>query len=298
MSSTEIISTTMAAFVAVLFWTVVVSKLIAFIAGGGVSLVVKTLSIEAGTESTPTRIEIAGRREGLIAFFLTLLGLSPTTTLVVDERESICKTTGLLGVTHQSVPMDRVAQVTSGSKVGFEYIVSAAITSLIGLMMILATLMRFDLVGLIGVAILTVVFAGISLLLYRLNKRFYVGVFPQGGWPMLLVFKPNVIEGVELNLDRALEIAAHIRTLVVNSRPSAFSTSARSSLQAMWGSPSADRGHYDEPPTAQSLLRIAQNHIRAGEREDAIVALKHLVKEFAGTPEAEQAAKSLARAGL
>ena len=332
------ISGAIGVFVGILVWTFLISKLISLVLGGGVSLVVQKLSIRSGANAGPIGIELVGRREGVVAFFLTLVGLSPTTTLVVDERESVCKTAGLLGVAHQSIPMDRVAKVTSGSNVAFEYIVSASITGLVGLLITLMSLMNFALLSIIGVPIMTAVFIGIAMFLYSLNKRFYVGVYSQGAGPILLAFKPNVLEGVELNLDRALEIAAIIRKLTADSRHSRVGTipataarpkanvtvavepiernhaergvanpvdrsGYREDLEPMSASvyaglPDAGQGYFKdgEPITASGLLRDAQNQIRTGKRDDAIVTLRQLIQHFPVTQEADQAVRALARA--
>ena len=305
MPSSQVLIATTVIYLAVLFWTFVVSKLISLFVGGGVSLVVQKLSIQKeGHEPVSAGIEIMGRREGLIAFLLTLIGLSPTTTLIVNTREAVCRTTGLLGIAHQSVPLDRVAQVTSGSKVAFEYIVGAVITGLIGLVLTIGVVLQFQVIAIFGVPMLTALFIGIAVGLYFLNKRFYVGVFPQGGWPMLLVFKPNVIEGVELNLERALEIAGIIRTLTVDSRQgpkeSAEIRTGRQDQQPANSIPQPSSAQSDdgEQITPESLLHDAQHQIRAGQRDDAIATLRFLVRQFPDTTEATQAARSLARAGV
>lgn len=311
MTSGNLLGGTIGIYLAILFWTLVISKLISLFAGGGVSLVVKKLTTRSGNHGTASSgVEIMGRREGLIAFLLTLIGLSPTTSLVVDDREAVCTTSGLLGIAHQSVPLDRVAQVTSGSKVAFEYILAAVIMGLIGLVMSAFSLFNGLVLGVLGVIVLTVLFVAIALGLYFINKRFYVGVFPQGGWPMLMVFKPNVIEGVELNLERALEVASIIRRLTVHSRRESATTMPITGTagdepledplpqsdvlaQDLYGAD--DLG---ERITPDVLLRDAQEQIRTGQRHEAIATLRQLVRQFPGTKEASQASRSLSRAGV
>lgn len=311
MTSGELLGGTSGIYLAILIWTLVISKIISLVAGGGVSLVVKKLSIRSGKHaSASSGVEIIGRREGLIAFLLTLIGLSPTTSLVVDDREAMCTTSGLLGIAYQSVPLDRVAQVTSGSKVAFEYILAAVFISLIGLVLSVVSLFNGQALGVLGVIVLTVLFAGIAIGLYFLNKRFYVGVFPQGGWPMLMVFKPNVIEGVELNLERALEIASIIRRLTVDARRGSAdaiqmaSTAGVQRLEDPRPLPNfpahATDGEdaFDDQITPDGLLRDAQKQIRAGQRYEAIATLRQLIRQFPGTKEASQASHSLSRAGV
>jgi hypothetical protein len=311
MTTFQLIGGVIGVHLAILFWTLVISKFISLVTGGGVSLVVKKLAVHSGKHGAASSgVEIMGRREGLIAFLLTLIGLSPTTSLVVDDREAVCTTSGLLGIAHQSVPLDRVAQVTSGSKVAFEYILAAVLMSVLGLAGSFGSLVNGLILNFLAVIVITGVFVAIAIALYYLNKRFYVGVFPQGGWPMLMVFTPNVIEGVELNLTRALEIASIIRKLTLDSRrgPINAVAMANGTSDAKLDNPVStsdffSHATYEEDElsghnTPDGLLRDAQQQIRAGQRQEAIATLRQLVRQFPGTQEAYQATRSLKRAGV
>ena len=252
-------------------------------------------------------VELLGRREGLVAFLLTLIGLSPTTALVVNAREAVCETVGLLGVANRSVPMDRVALVSSGSKVAFEYIISAALMGLIGVGATIGSLFANNFVGSLLAVMVTAAFIAVSVLLYRLNKRFYVGVFSQSGWPLLLGFKPNVIEGVELNLDRAMEMSATIRDLVIKAGGRRDQAAAASPSPPTVHSPAEVVSHprdtnrlisEEDAVSARDLLIDAQRCIRDGKRDEAIAVLRQVLRQYPLTPEADQAKRSLERAGI
>ena len=287
------------AFIVILFWTAVLSKILSLVIGGGTSLVIKTLDLN---KRLPTglnhEIFVVGRREGLISFLLTLVGISPTTTLVVNKKELTCTTSGILGTGIRSISMDRIAQVVSGSKVAFEFILCSIITGVTGLGFLFQAFWNAEFLAIVGVIITTIVFIAISLLLFYLNKRFYVGVFGQGGWPILLVFKPNVIEGVELNLEKAIELSQVIQSLVVNAGLSQL----KSGLTETPISQSDD----DDIPIAveelsddpTKLFLEAQELIQRREREAAISKLQEVVDLFPGTREAEQAQRALKRAGV
>jgi len=277
--------------VLILFWTLVVSQIISFVHGGGSSLVVQKLTIRtARSPQAANAVEITGRREGLVAFLLTLAGLSPTTSLVVNDREAVCKTTGLLGIENRSIPMDRVAQVTSGSKVAFEYLAGAVVMFLMGLLATVGFLVKFELLPLIGAPLVTALAMVGMVALYLLNKRFFVGVFPQAGPPMFLAFKPNVIEGVELNLDRAMEIAAIIRgsalKLVVDI-PQAESAQPQPDWAAVNAPapPVITFPHEAEPVVEEvvgprELMMQAKDLLKSTQRGGAIPLLKRIVREF------------------
>jgi hypothetical protein len=164
----------------------------------------RTLIVQALTVRD-REIEVRGRREGLIPFLLTLAGLSPTTSLSVNEREAVCTSSGLFGISSQSLPLDRVPQVTYGSRKPVEYLFVAASVGVVGLVTLFFALWRMEVMAALGVAVVATMFAGAPIILYYINKRFFLGLHTQGGFPVVLSFKPNVIEGVELNLDRAIK---------------------------------------------------------------------------------------------
>lgn len=194
-----------------------------------------------------------------------------------------------------SRPIDRIAQITSGSKVAFEYVIGAVVITIVGVFVLLASLLNMRVAAVVGTPVVTAIFAGLRLLMYHLDRRFYVGVFGQGGWPILMAFKPNVIEGVELNLDRAMEIAAVIRELAAEARqPPRNPPAPRQAAPADELEParSAAAGGAREP------LIEAQSLSRVGRRDDAIETLRQVLHRFPGTAEAIQAQRSLERAGI
>lgn len=295
--------------VLILFWTFVVSKIISLFHGGGGSLVVQKLTIQAaGSTQAANAVEIAGRREGLVAFLLTLAGLSPTTSLVVNDREAVCKTTGLLGIENRSIPMDRVAQVTSGSKVAFEYIAGAVVMFFVGFLATVGFLWRFEFLPLIGSPLVTALAMVAMVALYLLNKRFFVGVFPQAGPPMFLAFKPNVIEGVELNLERAMEIAAMIRGNALkgildhpeaaSARPQLARPVAQAPAPPAISLPLESVPEVEEAMGPRELMLQAKDLLKSTQRGSAIPLLQRIVREFPGTNEAKQARSFLERAGV
>lgn len=291
----------------ILFWTFVLSKVISLFRGGSTSLVVQKLAIRtAHSRPTTNAVEITGRREGLVAFLLTLAGLSPTTSLVVNDSEAICRTTGLLGIEHRSIPMDRVAQVTSGSKVAFEYIVGAIMMLLVGLVMTTSHLWNFELVPLIGAPVVTAVAMVAMVALYLLNKRFFVGVFPQAGPSMILAFKPNVIEGVELNLDRAMEIAAIIRGSAVKGAVADLHTTAAIAPPVAADLPAPQAVTLPEEAESpvedvagpRELMLQAKELLKSTQRGAAFPLLQQIVRLYPESNEAKQARSFLERSRL
>jgi len=275
----------------------IVAKIVSFFSGDR-KLIVQALSV-SGHE-----IEVRGRREGLIPFLLTLAGLSPTTSLNVNEREAICTSSGLFGLVSQSLPLDRVPQVTYGSRKPVEYVFVAAIVGIFGLVAIVSALLSMDFIALLGVPVITALFTGVPIILYYINKRFFLGLHCQGGYPIVLSFKPNVIEGVELNLERAMALAAVVRNLTLDARHNGAAPNAGTAIPAIVGrgsvAPIAPPASslIKDPASPRELLNDAQRCIRAGRRDEAIAMLRHIVWQFSESAEAEQARRSLEKVGL
>lgn len=291
----------LSAFLGFCIWVVLMTWIITTIASffsGDRTLIVQALSV------SDYEIEVRGRREGLIPFLLTLAGLSPTTSLTVNEREAICTSSGLFGLSSQSLPLDRVPQVTYGSRKPVEYVFVAAMVAIVGLVALLFALLRMEFIALLGVPVITAVFAGVPMILYYINKRFFLGLHTQGGYPVVLSFKPNVIEGVELNLDRAMALAAVVRKLTLDARQSRHPVDATPPRDTT-AAPSPARSSVpqvspliEDPIDPRDLLADAQQCIRAGRRDEAISTLRHIVRHFSQSAEAEQARRSLEKAGL
>jgi hypothetical protein len=263
----------------------------------------RTLIVQALTVRD-REIEVRGRREGLIPFLLTLAGLSPTTSLSVNEREAVCTSSGLFGISSQSLPLDRVPQVTYGSRKPVEYLFVAASVGVVGLVTLFFALWRMEVMAALGVAVVATMFAGAPIILYYINKRFFLGLHTQGGFPVVLSFKPNVIEGVELNLDRAMALAAVVRNLTIHANRAGYVPGAPTSGDTITSTSPVPSGTplvsspIEDPVSARELLVDAQQCIRAGRRDEAIATLRHIVRQFSESAEAEQARRSLEMAGL
>ena len=206
-------------FILLLFFiTFLLSRWIELIYVGSVFAIQK-LSTQSNAGGEVIGVELVGRAEGLLAFFLTVAGISPVTTLVVNSREVVCKRAGLLQVSHKSFPVNRVCEVTTGSRIPVEYFVVGAIVGVQCLVVCLASLLSLRILA----APLFLIMAPISyysgLLLLRLNKRFYLRVFSPSGRSISLAFSSNMIEGVRLDFDRMTKISSVIRKIVAASCP-------------------------------------------------------------------------------
>ena len=185
-------------------------------------------------------VELVCRTEGLLFFFLTAAGLPktaavlrqaaavlrPVTTLVVNSREVVCKRAGLLWVSHKSFPVTRVCEVTTGIRLPVEYLVVVAavlgFSVFWGFWLIIWLISRENIPNHAKIDIYSLLIMGplsyfFGLLLFRLNKRFYLRVFSPSGGSISLALSSNMIEGVRLDFDRMTKISSVIRKIVATS---------------------------------------------------------------------------------
>lgn len=272
----------------------------------------------ASGEATPF-VELVGRQQGIISFLLTLVGVSPITAFTVTPDEMCCNSTSLFGRQNQAVPLRAISSVTAGVRKPVGYLFLAFVCLVVGVFGGLGVLWNE---GFFRFVLTLAVFGALVALftwLYAINKRFFFSIHTQGGPPILFSLKPNVIEGVPLDLDRALRVVKLIRERVLASTvpaPAVHSQAAPGLLPN--GQPDArpaeDAG--DPPPAqfwtdesddpaddsfgddAETLLQQARDLIKQGKRQEAISSLREIVQRFPMSAEAGVARSTLEKAGI
>jgi hypothetical protein len=288
----------------------------------------KLVSHEPASGEAMPVVELVGRQQGIISFLLTLIGISPITDFRVTADELCCNSTSLFGRQNQSVSLRAISSVAAGVRKPVGYLFVAFIFLIVGVFGGLGVLWRDGFYRFVLSFAACAAVAGICIVLYVINKRFFVSVFTQGGPPILLSLKPNVIEGVPLDLERALQVVKIIRDRVIASTapapaamptglpPVAITTPSPNGDDAMRPAPapeSADRrsslpssyefDNYEEAKNAASeqpgdLLQQARDLIKNGQRQDAVVVLKEIATRFPASPEASVARATLEKAGI
>ena len=268
----------------------------------------------ASGEATPA-IELVGRQQGIISFLLTLVGISPITDFRVTVDELCCNSTSLFGRHNHSVPLRAISSIAAGVRKPVGYLFVAFVFLVLG---VFGGLWRGGLYEFLLSFMVCGAFAGVFIWLYAINKRFFVSVYTQGGPPILLSLKPNVIEGVPLDLERALQVVKIIRDRVVASGapPTAISNPtpvpSRNDHQAVQPTPepaevfssqrsTSEYSDYSENVFAErpeTLLQQARDLIKQGKREEAIKVLRGIVLGFPDSSEAGLANATLEKAGI
>jgi hypothetical protein len=251
-------------------------------------------------------VEIVGRLQGIIAFCLSLLGFSPITRFFIAGSELRCESSSLFGQRLQFIPLRSVSNVSAGVHKPFAAIVFAGVLPFVGLYLLVVTESWIS----IGVCLLG---SAILILVYVLSKKFYLEIHSQGGPSIGLLFIPNVIEGVPIDVERALSIVTVIRDLVVdsNERPTQKSIDnfgdAIIEPSTEWMTEPAVEllsEQFQPPPIphddleAKKLFAQARELSQEGKTDQAIAVLREIISKYPNSGAAAQAKRSLQRSGI
>lgn len=251
-------------------------------------------------------VEIVGRLQGVIAFCLSLLGFSPITRFFIAGSELRCESSSLFGQRLQFIPLRSVSNVCAGVHKPFAALVFAGLLPFIGIYLLIAF---NSLIG-IGVCVLGAV---LLILMYVISKRFYLEIHSQGGPSITLLFKPNVIEGVQIDADRALSVVTVIRDLVIESIKTPTQSTlddlgiANNGPSAIWMTEPAveipsERFQAESIPNddleAKKLFAQARELSRDGKTDLAVAVLREIISKYPFSSAAKQAKRSLEKSGL
>ncbi len=148
--------------------------------------------------------------QGVVAFVLSLMGFSPITRLTLAGSELRCESTSLFGQRTQLIPIRQVANLAAGIHKPIGNLIWAAVINVAGALLS----WKFSTHWPITINLV----AGIALVVnYAISKKFFVEIHSQGGPPISLLFTPNILEGVPINIDSAMAVIGVIRDLVMAS---------------------------------------------------------------------------------
>lgn len=170
------------------------------------TLVLKKFSVNADAKEEPL-VEIAGRVSGVISFFLTVIGIDPTTHLKCFHDRIEFREASLFGEQNMTIPLPATSGISGGYTKPFRLLVMAGVV-FVGSIILGANAGATSL--LIGIAV-----SGALLLAYVLKKE--MGLHVQNGGDKLwgLNFKGSVIENVVVDIDRVKQAVELINVAVL-----------------------------------------------------------------------------------
>jgi|GEM_PF-358623 len=177
------------------------------------ALVIKKWSVSENAGQNGEFVHIHGREAGLLSFILSLLGVDPTTTFIVDAKSIRHEQGSLTGFERTVTPISQVASA------GFGYIKPWKKALIIAI--ILGVILVF--IPVIG----QLIAAGVGLAYYFLNKELYVRYLNSGTGRGELKFKRSIIEGQSIDEQAGERIVAIIEMLVLGQdKPRALNVAA------------------------------------------------------------------------
>ena len=271
------------------------------------SLVIQKFAISAQPLPMPApTVEIVGRSRGIVAFFLSLIGFSPITRFILAGNELRCQSASLFGQSSQTIPINHIATLSAGVRKPVGNLVAAAVFLLGGILLSVST--EDVIASAIGLVLATALVIG-----YVLAKSFFIMVHPEGGPEIALRFQPNVIEGIPIDVERALSVVAVIRDMVISQHATTPTVQPEPTpeptpeprLEPVLAPPDPGELETEEPPlpeasevdeiNATALFEEARRRAADGRKDEAVALLTGIVDQFPLTWSAEQAKRTLAK---
>ena len=280
------------------------------------SLVLQKFSIaRRPTPSQTPTVEIVGRMRGLTAFVLSLMGFSPITRFTIVGTEVRCLSTSMFGQRSQHIPLRCVTNLAAGVHKPIAAIIWAGVILFGGVFASFGaeSWAPFAIALLIAIALVVV---------YLLGKRFFIEVHAKGGPPISLLYSPNVIEGVPVDMDQALAVIGVIRDLVIEQQATDAPRNVGSAMPMPEPVPYEEpdqpfEDEYNEPTnhpdfdveaavedeieeelSADVLYNQARQLAQSGKRQEAVSMLREIVHQFPDSHEAQLARRSLQQVGI
>lgn len=170
-------------------------------------LALTKFKVESDAPNGPA-LEIIGRPKGLKNWLLSMMKLSPLTTMKLEGEEMSLKTAGLRGEIHTMIPLTAV----HGTECGFvkipEFLYLAAILLIWGIFM-----------DGMGAFVLMALLAAGSLALYVFTSSIFLTV-QSGDVNEEIWFSKGVLDGEPVDIERALQAASAITTAVLRATAS------------------------------------------------------------------------------
>ena len=174
-------------------------------------LVVRQIKISGKSEIDPkSMVYISARKSGIIAFILTMLGISSLYELKVNRKEIQYKKSSIFGITNQIIPINSVSNIMCGLSLPIHYLIFAVLSLLCGLYY---GFVKNNFIVFFTFLLVSIMFIGA----YLLGKRVFLEIYPGAGPSIIMALKPSIIRDMPIvDKDKLLLIAALIRDLVYN----------------------------------------------------------------------------------
>jgi hypothetical protein len=151
-------------------------------------------------------VKIEGRADGLIAWLLNLVHISPTMFLTVTGRDIVYKKASLSGNLTYRTPLAKTSSICHGFSKPW------ATAILLGV--IVAAVLHFIRISYYGDIIADIAGLAVAVVYYFLNLELTLGYTDVAGTSFPISFKPSVIDGKNIDEESVTKVAAKIQSLV------------------------------------------------------------------------------------
>ncbi len=156
----------------------------------------------------PTFLRISCRPSGVVAWILSLLRLVSITTMIASRQCLDYRSSSLKGFTSLTVPLNKVTGVQCGIYKPIRLLITA------GVFFLSSFYMMFDSPA---VGFILVLASIVLVVMYFLNKTFFIGFMNGGDTVYAIQFHPSVIENIPVDQKKVEEAASLIRSAVLHS---------------------------------------------------------------------------------
>lgn len=174
------------------------------------ALILKRFAVDSSPTANLT-VDVSGRAPGLVSWFLTRLGLDPTTTLRCYRDRIEFSEGSWSGQNSRTIPLQSVTSILGGYTKPVGYLIAAVISAVLGIARWSWTSSDFALYFGLGAALVFVVF-------YVLRKEMRLWVQNGGSVEFGLTFRPSVIESVPVDIHRVEKAVQIINQTVLSSK--------------------------------------------------------------------------------
>ena len=279
------------------------------------TLVLKAFELNATPAANDAPVvRIVGRSPGFISFLMSKFGLDDITELVISRSQVSCKSASLSGETTGFIPISKIASVNSSAVKPIWTIIAAIIVFISG--MGIGFYMMSGKPGNPGgiVLIMTALLSLVLVAAYYLTKSIELSVVSDGSTHLTVRFRPSIIEGVKVDIQRSISAANVIRDLVLTGTGShAVPASRTSSLvdvvshapvapQSSVVMPSQEMRRAGVPPLAVTpaqerdaleLLKKAAEAYRQGDQARGVAEMQRIIEHYPNTNAAQKAMELL-----
>jgi hypothetical protein len=165
-------------------------------------------------------VVISGRRSGLISWFLSLIGIDPTTTIKVGMDRVEFHASSISGIKNRMIPLRGVCSTYYGYHKPWGKAI-AVFLLLLWLFTTLSTLfsaMNGNAQFFFGAFLISLVVSlGIALIYYFLNRTLTLGFVENSGVISGIQFKRSIIENIDVDEDQA-RMACEITQAIIEQK--------------------------------------------------------------------------------